>query len=148
MIFSSLYDAAKSSASAVIVKTVGGIVIAIPFLIAAGFGIGAIYIALANAYDSLTAAIILAVAFVVIGLIMIVVVNLWTKREQTKRDEAIADARRSAMSAFMLARPGLVLGVGKTAVNILRRAPYLAILPVAAGFILASTRSSSREEDE
>lgn len=147
MLFSSLYDAAKLSASTVIVKTAGSIIIAIPFIISAGFGIGAIYIALAEAYDSLTAAIILTVAFLVIGLVTMLVVSLWARREQTKRNEAMADARRSAMAAFMLANPGLILGAGKTAVNILRKAPYLAIIPVAAGFLLASARSSSNEEE-
>lgn len=147
MLFSSLYDAAKLSASSVVIKIAGAVAVAIPFIIAAGFGIGAIYIALANSYSSLTAAIILAVVFVMIGLITLLAVSLWTKREETKRKEAMADARRSAVSALMLANPALILGVGKTAVNILRKAPYLAILPVAAGFLLASARSSSHQPE-
>ena len=39
-------------------------------MIAAAFGIAAIYIAISNAYSELTAAIVLTIAFTVIGLIM------------------------------------------------------------------------------
>ena len=146
--FASLIDYARLSAGSVTTRLVGGLAVAIPLLLAFGFGLAAIYIALANAYDALTAAIVLAVAFVIIALIAAGVMAAWRKRQEAKREEALARARSSAVaSALLAANPALLLGAGRVAIGVVRRAPLLTILPLAAGFIYAMTRSSSQEED-
>jgi hypothetical protein len=145
----SLIDYVKLSASSVTMRLAGMVAIAVPFLIAASFGLAAIYIAIANAYNELTAAVSLAIAFAIIGLIMIGVMVAVRRRQEAARQEALTHARRSlAASAFLAANPAMLLGAGGTALRLVRRAPLLTILPLAAGFIFAITRSSSKERDE
>jgi len=73
---------------------------------------------------------------------------MWQRRQEQKRQEALAQARRSvAASALMAANPAMLLGVGRMAVGVARRAPLLTILPLAAGFIYAWSRSSHEDEE-
>jgi hypothetical protein len=147
--FSSLIDYARLSASSVTNRLIASLAIAVPVLLAFGFGVAAVYIALANRYDELTAAITLTVAFVIIALVIAGAMAVWQKRQERLRQEALAQARNSvAASALLAANPAMLLGVGRMAIGVARRAPLLTILPLAAGFIYAWSRSSSREDAE
>jgi hypothetical protein len=149
--FGSLADYVKLSANSVTMRFVAGLAIIAPLLFAFGFGLAAIYIALANAYDALTATIILAVAFVIIAIITAIVMAALRRRQEVRKEEALARVRNSAaVSALMVANPAFLLGAGRMAVGLVRRAPLLTILPLAAGFVYAVSRSSSSssEDDE
>jgi hypothetical protein len=142
--FSALADYVKLSAASVTTRLTGMVAIALPFMIAATFGLAAIYIAISNAYGDLTAAIVLTIAFVVLGLIMAGVVAAQRRRQETLKEEALMHARRSfGASALMATNPALLLGAGRVVYRVVRQAPLLTILPIAAGFIFAVTRSSS-----
>jgi phage-related minor tail protein len=146
--FGSLFEYARLSASSVTNRLVASLAIAVPCIFAFGFGIAAIYIALANRYSELTAAISLTIAFAIIALLVAGGMAMWQKRQEQKRQEALSRARNSvAASALMAANPAMLLGVGRMAVGVARRAPLLTILPLAAGFIYAWSRSS-HEDDE
>lgn len=142
--FSALTDYVKLSAASVTTRLIGIVAIAVPFMIAASFGTAAIYIAISNAYTPLRAAISLAIAFAVIGLIVAGVITAQRSRQEAQKEEALMHARRSlGASALMAANPAMLLGAGRVAFRVVRRAPLLTILPIAAGFIFAMTRSSS-----
>jgi phage-related minor tail protein len=146
--FGSLIEYARLSASSVTNRLVASLAIAVPCIFAFGFGIAAIYIALANRYSELTAAISLTIAFAIIALLVAGGMAMWQKRQEQKRQEALSRARNSvAASALMAANPAMLLGVGRMAVGVARRAPLLTILPLAAGCIYAWSRSS-HEDDE
>ena len=146
--FGSLIEYARLSASSVTNRLVASLAIAVPCIIAFGFGVAAIYIALANRYSELTAAISLTVAFAVIALLVAGGLAMWQKRQEHMRQAALSRARNSlAASALMAANPAMLLGVGRMAVGVARRAPLLTILPLAAGFIYAWSRSSHEEEE-
>jgi hypothetical protein len=142
--FSALTDYVKLSAASVTTRITGMVAIAVPFMIAAGFGIAAIYIAISNSYSELTAAIVLAIAFIVIGLIVAGIIAAQRRRQEALKEEALMHARRSfGASALMATNPALLLGAGRVAFRVVRQAPLLTILPIAAGFIFAMSRSSS-----
>jgi uncharacterized membrane protein YidH (DUF202 family) len=146
--FGSLIDYAKLSANSVTTRLVAGLAIAAPLLFAFGFGLAAIFIALANAYGDLAATIILTIAFVIIAIIAAIVMAALRRRQEVKKEEALARVRNStAMTALMAANPAFLLGAGRMAVGLVRRAPLLTILPIAAGFVYAVSRSSSSEDD-
>ena len=143
--FSALTDYVKLSAASVTTRFTGTVAIVVPFMIAAAFGIAAIYIAISNAYTELTAAIVLTIAFIVLGLIIAGVVAAQRARQEALKEEALMHARRSlGASALMAANPALLLGAGRTAYRLVRHAPLLTILPLAAGFVFAMSRSSSK----
>ena len=142
--FSALADYVKLSAASVTTRLTGMAAIGVTFMIAAAFGVAAIYIAISNAYSELTAAIVLTIAFTVLGLIVVGLIAAQRKRQETQKHEALMHARRSfGASALMAANPAMLLGAGRVAFRVVRQAPLLTILPLAAGFIFAMTRSSS-----
>jgi len=142
--FSALTDYVKLSAASVTTRLTGTVAIAVPFMIAAAFGIAAIYIAISNAYSELTAAIVLTIAFAVFGIIIAGVIAAQRRRQEALKEEALMHAKRSlGASALMAANPALLLGAGRVAYRVVRHAPLLTILPIAAGFIFAMSRSSS-----
>jgi hypothetical protein len=144
--FSALTDYVKLSAASVTNRLIGIVAIAVPFMIAATFCIAAIYIAISNAYTPLRAAIALAIAFAIIGLIVAGIIAVQRRRQEALKEEALMHARRSfGASALMAANPALLLGAGRIAYRIVRQAPLLTILPIAAGFIFAMSRSSAKQ---
>jgi hypothetical protein len=147
--FGSLIDYVKLSAASVTTRIISVMAVAVPMMIASSFGLAAVFIAIANSYDALTAAIALAVVFAVLGGIAAIVVAVWQKRQEAVRQEAMARARRTALASTLMAvNPALLLGAGRMAYGVARRAPLLIMLPLAAGFIFALTRTSSRDEDK
>jgi hypothetical protein len=140
--FSALTDYVKLSAASVANRFVGMALIAIPFMLAAGFGLAAIHIAISNVYTPLTSAIFLTIAFSVIGLIVAAVVAIRRRRQQALADEALTHARSSLAATALMANPVLLLGAGRVAFRLIRQAPLLTILPIAAGVVFAISRSS------
>src|SRR5262245_19283216 len=146
--FGSLIDYARLSAGSVTNRLATRLAIAVPGIVALGFAIAAIYIAIADRYNALTAAISLAIAFGVISLIVAGIMAAGEKRQERLREEALARARSGLVaSALLAANPAMLLGAGRVALGVARRAPLLTILPLAAGFIYAWSRSSSRDPE-
>lgn len=142
----SMIDYVKLSANTLAGRIVGGTIIVVPFLIAAIFALAAIYMSLRNSYGDVMAAVILAVAFSVIGLIAAIIVVARLKAQEAHLEELAAEARQTAFASAMLAvNPALVLGAGRIAFGLFRRAPVMtAVLPVAAGFLLAVASAHQR----
>lgn len=142
----SMIDYAKLSVSTTASRAMGGAILAVPFTIAAIFALAAIYMALRNSYGDITAAVILAVAFTLIGGVAAVIVASWIRHEERLLEESKAEAEQSALaSALMAVNPALILGAGRVAFSLFRRAPVLtAALPVAAGFFLAMASARER----
>jgi hypothetical protein len=142
----SMIDYVKLSVSTTASRAIGGAILALPFSIAAVFALAAIYMALRNSYGDVTAAVILAVAFTVIGGVAAAVVAARNRREEQLLEQRKAEAEQSALATALLAvNPALVLGAGRVALSLFRRAPVLtAALPVAAGFFLAMVSARER----
>jgi hypothetical protein len=144
----SIIDYVKLSASTTVSRMVGGAIIVVPFIIAALFALSAIYMALRNSYGDLTAAVILAVAFAIIGVIAAIVVVAWIRRQEILLEERKAEAQQTALASALLAvNPALVLGLGRVAFGLFRRAPVMtAALPIAAGFLFAMASARERRK--
>jgi DMSO reductase anchor subunit len=144
----SIIDYVKLSASTTVSRMVGGAIVVLPFIIASMWGLAAIYMALRNSYGDVTAAVILAVAFAIIGVIAAIVVVGWIRRQEQLLEERKAEAQQTAFASALLAlNPALVLGVGRVAFGLFRRAPVMtAALPIAAGFFLAMASARERRK--
>lgn len=142
----SMIDYVKLSASTLAGRIVGGAIVVVPFIIAALFALAAIYMALRNSYGDVMAAVILAVAFAVIGLIAAIIVVARIRHQEHQLEELRAEAKQSAFTSALLAvNPALVLGAGRVAYGLFRRAPVLtAVAPLAAGFLLAMASAHER----
>jgi hypothetical protein len=144
----SIIDYVKLSASTTVSRVVGGAIVVVPFIIASVWGLAAVYMALRNSYGDVTAAVILAVAFAFIGVIAAIVVVGWIRRQELLLEERKAEAQQTAFASALLAlNPALVLGAGRVAFGLFRRAPVLtAALPIAAGFFLAMASARERRK--
>jgi uncharacterized protein YacL len=144
----SIIDYVKLSASTTISRVVGGAIVVVPFIIASLWALAAVYMALRNSYGDLTAAVIMAVAFAIIGVIAAVIVVAWIRRQEQELEERKAEAQQTAFASALLAvNPALILGAGRIAFGLFRRAPVLtAALPIAAGFVLAMASANERRK--
>ncbi len=144
----SIIDYVKLSASTTVSRVVGGAIVVVPFIIAALWGLAAVYMALRNSYGDLTAAVILAVAFAIIGVIAAIVVVARIRHQEQLLEERKAEAQQTAFTSALLAvNPALMLGAGRIAVGLFRRAPVLtAAVPIAAGFFLAMASARERRK--
>jgi hypothetical protein len=142
----SMIEYVKLSASTLAGRIVGGTIVVVPFIIAALFALAAIYMTLRNSYGDVMAAVILAVAFAVIGLIAAIIVVARVRHQERVLEELAAEARQGAFASALLAvNPALVLGAGRIAYGLFRRAPVLtAVAPLAAGFLLAMASANQR----
>jgi hypothetical protein len=142
----SMMDYVRLSVSTTANRAIGGAILAVPFTIAAIFALAAIYMALRNSYGDVTAAVILAVAFALIGGIAAAIIASRIREEERQLEESKAEAEQSALTSALLAvNPALILGAGRVAIGLFRRAPVLtAALPLAAGFVLAMASARER----
>lgn len=142
----SMIDYVKLSVSSTASRAIGGAILAVPFLIAAVFALAAIYMVLRNSYTDVTAAIILAVAFTVIGGVAAAIRASRLRREEELLEQRKAEAEQSVLATALLAvNPALILGAGRIAISLFRRAPVMtAALPIAAGFFLAMASARER----
>ena len=143
--FSSLIDHAKLRVSSATTRVVGRIIVGVLFLIAAGFGVAAIQIALVDAFGAIMACIIMAAAFVLLALVVAVVVVL----QQRHQDAMLRHtAQQSAlMSGLMSASPSAIMGGAKLARLVGRRAPLFMLGALAGGMLLARSSLSSAHDD-
>jgi len=144
----SIVDYVKLSASTTVSRVVGGAIVVVPFIIAGLWGLAAVYMALRNSYGDITAAVILAVAFAILGVIAAIVVVARIRRQEQLLEERKAEAQQTAFASALLAvNPALVLGAGRIAFGLFRRAPVMtAALPLAAGFFLAMASARERRK--
>jgi hypothetical protein len=142
----SIIDYVKLSATTTVSRIVGGAIVVVPFIIAAFYTLSAIYMALRNSYGDVTAAVIMAVAFALIGVVAAIIVIAWIRHQEQLLEERKAEAQQTAFTSALLAiNPALILGLGKVGIGLFRRAPILtAVAPLAAGFLLAM--ASAREK--
>lgn len=84
--FRKLIDDAKSAAGAVVGKYAVRASVALPFIIAAGFGTAALTLVLVERFGTITAYGIMAAGFALVGLIAVAVVSF------KEHEEAVADA--------------------------------------------------------
>jgi hypothetical protein len=142
----SMIEYLKLSVSTTASRAMGGAILAVPFGIAAVFALMAIFLALRNSYGEVTAAVIMAIAFAVAGGIAWIAVNAWIRHEDRLLEESKAEAEQSAFSAALMAvNPALIIGAGRVAFGLFRRAPLLtAAVPLAAGFVLAMASARER----
>jgi DMSO reductase anchor subunit len=142
----SMIEYVKLSASTLAGRIVGGAIVVVPFLMAAIFGLAAIYMALRNSYGDVMAAVILAVAFALIGLIAAIVVVARIRAQEAHLEELRAEAKQGVFASALLAvNPALILGAGRIGLGLFRRAPVLmSIAPLAAGFALAMASANQR----
>lgn len=142
----SMLEYVKLSASSVAGRVVGGTIVVVPFLLAGVFALAAIYMVLRDSYGDIAAAVILAVVFALTGLIVAIVVNARMRQQQDRLDELRAQAGQSAATAALLAiNPALILGAGRVAFGLFRRAPLLTtVTPLAVGFLLAMASAQQR----
>ena len=145
----SMIEYVKLSASTLAGRIVGGAIVVVPFLMAAIFGLAAIYMALRNSYGDVMAAVILAVAFAVIGLIAAIVVVARIRAQEAHLEELRAEAKQGAFASALLAvNPALILGAGRIGLGLFRRAPVLmSVAPLAAGFLLAMASARQRRQE-
>ncbi len=115
--FSALADYVKLNVASVTTRITGMVAMVVPFLIAATFGVAAIYIAISNHYSELTAAIALAIAFAVIGLIMVGVFAAQRRHQETLKQEALTQARRSFAASALMLQSGVAAGSGARRVS-------------------------------
>lgn len=142
----SMIEYLKLSVSTTASRAMGGAILAVPFTIAGVFALIAIFMALRNSYGEITAAVVLAVAFTLVGGIAWLAVAAWIRHEDRLLEESKAEAEHSALSAALLAvNPALLIGAGRVAIGLFRRAPLLtAAVPLAAGFALAMASARER----
>ncbi len=142
----SMLDYAKLSVSTLAGRVVGGAIVVVPFIIAALFGLAAIYMALRNSYGDVMAAVILTVAFAVIGLVAAIIVVARIRQQERHLEELRAEAKQSVFTSALLAiNPALILGAARIGYGLFRRAPVLTtVAPLAAGFFLAMASANQR----
>jgi len=142
----SMIDYVKLSATTLAGRIVGGAIVVVPFIFAAIFALAAIYMALRNSYGDVMAAVILAVAFAAIGLVAAIIVIARIRAQEAHLEELRAEAKQGAFASALLAvNPALVLGAGRVAYGLFRRAPVLmSLAPLAAGFALAMANANQR----
>lgn len=115
--FRSLINDAKSAAGAVIGKYAMRVSVAVPFLVAAGFGTAALTILLADRLGSIAAYTVMAAGFAAIGALAAVAVSVKEQEEavagaaaeQTDTAETATDAAAQAAAQMPLALLGALL---------------------------------------
>lgn len=137
----SLVEHVKLNASAAISKVVGRIIIAVAFVIAAGFAVAAIAVWLAQSVGAIAAYAILAVAFAVIGIMAGAFFAIQARNQQRalRQSRATRAAVISSLAANPVALASSVKGLQKAFGG---RGPMAVLLLVAAGLLLRRSASA------
>lgn len=148
--FGSLFRRAQATVDNAIGQIVNRAIVAIPFLVAAGFGTAAVAMRLNRELGSETGSLVLAGAFAVIGLITALVVHMKSEKPAAMGDEAEHEAapdtataaaepgtsdidRELVMAALTTAAPIALPGLLRT---LGRNLPLVAAI-AAAAFVIA-----------
>lgn len=97
--FQSLVNRAQRSVDSLVSKYVARVVVAVPFVIAIGFGTAAASVKLTAEYGSMTAYTIMAVAFSAIGLVAALAIALSSSQPSTVEAGATPAAEAAAAQA-------------------------------------------------
>lgn len=139
--FRSFIDHTKMTVSATVAKYVGRIVVAVLFLVAAGFAVGAIGVRLSEAYGPMTACALLAGAFA----LLTVIAWLFTLANERHQQALLRRAElfdRSAFTTTLAAAAPVVLAQGASLLT--RRTPLLILALVLGGLYMSSTGARRR----
>lgn len=162
--FQSLFKRAERSIDEVVARAAIRALVAVPFLIAAGFATAALTVMLVETYGAITGYGLMAALFGVIGLVAVAIVGMNAKSAPSdessdqksatdnagsSEDQASPDigdlltpeVRALLTSAMPVAAPGLLRGVG-------RNLPLIFILAVVAFVISQFAGRSGTEPDE
>lgn len=107
---SSLVDQAKLQVETKVTAIIGKIVVAIPILIALGFGTAAAYIYLENQFGALEAAILMAAGFLLLACLIAIAVLII---QRNHRAALRRTAQNNAMKAGIAAAAPVALTAGK-----------------------------------
>ena len=159
--FRSLISDAKSAAGAVIGKYAIRVSVALPFLVAAGFGTAATTLVLIDRFGSILAYCLMAGGFAAIGLIAALAVTVKEQEEErvdTQEDKAdtanvVTDTAAQAAVQLPLALLGMLLttplgpGVAKGGAKmVLRNLPLVLFVAVIGLLFWPSANNPSEEE--
>jgi hypothetical protein len=126
-------------------RLAGRVVVGVLFVIAAGFGVAAAQIALAQAIGPVWACIVMAVAFIALALILAMVFVLQQRHQETLLKQS---AQQSAlMSGLMSASPAAIMGGVRLARLVGRRAPLFVLGALAGGLVLARSALTGERDD-
>jgi len=95
-VFQSLVNRAQRSVDSLVSKYVARVVVAVPFVVAMGFGTAAASVKLTAEYGSMTAYTIMAVAFSAIGLVAAAAIALSSSQPATSSEARVAQTAESA----------------------------------------------------
>jgi hypothetical protein len=149
-----LISDAKAAAGAVIVKYVARASVAVPFLIAAGFGTAAITVMLVDRYGALTAYWVLAAGFTALGMVAVLVVTVKEQEVEVAEAEAKAEdtpgvAAEVAMQAPLALSALLASPLGPSSalaiVRLLARNLPLVVLLVVVGMLVWPREAAKAE---
>jgi len=159
--FESVLIDVRRAASGLVVSYLGRAVVAIPFILAAGFGIAALTLMLIEHYGAQMAYWLLAGGFMLIGIVGAIIVNAKEQEaeqpiidDQQKRDESNSGPLAMAESAIVPAAAALIplltspLGVGgtmKVGRWALRNIPLLLLAALLAILLWPTGRSAVEE---
>jgi hypothetical protein len=153
--FGSLFRRAQATVDNAIDHAVNRVLVAIPFLIAAAFGIAALSIRLNREFGAEKASLILAAGFIVVGVVVALIVHSRAAKPPEPDTEAAEASERAAdeaadpamanvdrellMAALTSAAPIALPGILRA---VMRNLPIVAAV-AAAGFIMS--RSNQRD---
>lgn len=159
--FQAIITRAQDAVGDVVAHAATRALMAVPFVIAGGFGIAGLYLRLAREYGAETASLLMAALFFVIGLVTFAILSMRRQSDTVETSEAATETDRAASSyeassapSFSSAEKDLLLAGLTTAAPIalpqllrilLRNLPLVAVV-AAAFFIL--TRASSNDESQ
>lgn len=142
---SSLVDHAKLRVTSTATRLGGRAVVGVLILVAAGFGVAAIQIALAQAVGPIWACVIMAAAFVALAVIVAIVVVTQQRRQEAMLRQT--SQQSALMTGLMSASPSAIMGGVRLARLVGRRAPLFVIGALAGGMLLARSAIATSRAD-
>jgi uncharacterized membrane protein len=161
--FRGLINDAKSAAGSMIAKYLARASVAVPFIVAAGFGTAATTVMLVDRYGSIAAYSIVAGAFTLIGLVAAFVVSVKEQEEEVAaehaeaRDTAEVGTEAAAQAAVQLpiaalgalfSTPGGTTAVMGGAKVLARNLPLVVLLALLAMLFWPTEHAAGEEEPE
>jgi membrane protein YdbS with pleckstrin-like domain len=141
-----LVDHAKLRISTTATRLGGQLVVGVLFLIAAGFGVAAIYVALAQSLGAVWACVIMAAAFVVLALIVAVLVVLQQRHQEAAMKRT--SQQSALMSGIMSATPMAIMSGVKLSRAVGKRAPLFMLGALVGGLLLARSAMTTHPDED
>lgn len=138
---SSLVDHAKLKLETTLTTVIGRVAVAVPILIALGFGTAAAYIYLENQFGALEASIWMAAGFLVLSCIIAIIVLIIQRNHRAAMRRT---AQNTAMTAGLAAAAPVALTAGK---GIARTMGFKAPLLLGAAALAAVLLANAADEE-